>query len=116
MRKKPLSDDIANGGVELTVKRVLAKLMMHVGRICPRILSVDLLLFGKVVTIILVGKPQSGRSEEAMDRFYNDLSAEMRSKDGNCIVLADFNGRVGSSINGYGGFHGEHGLEIRKKW
>ena len=29
------------------------------------------------------------------------LSAEMQSKDGNYILLRDFNGHVGSSIDGY---------------
>ena len=86
---------------------------MDVRRINPRNLSVDLLLCGKVLTIISVYKPHSGRSEEDKNCFCDDLSAEVQSKNGNCIVLRDFIGLVGNWIDGYEGVHGKQGWGIR---
>ena len=80
------------------------------------LLSVNLELFLIVVTIISVYGPQSGRSEEDKDSFYDELSAELQSKNKNCIVLEDFNGHVGNSINEYKGVHkGYGGWGMRNK-
>ena len=70
-------------------------------------LSADLLLCGKVVTIIFVCGPEIGRSAEGKNSFfYDDLSVAVQSKNGNCIVPGDFNGHVGNSLNGYDGVYG----------
>ena len=61
------------------------------------------MLFGKVVTIISVYGSKSGRRR--IDSF-DDLSAEVQSKNVNCIVQGDVNGHIGSSINGYERVHG----------
>ena len=50
------------------VKRKLAKLVLDVRRISPRILSVGLLLLGKVVAIISVYGPQGGENEEILQQ------------------------------------------------
>ena len=71
-------EDTASGSVGLMMKYELAKFVMDVRRISPRILSVDLVLSSKVVTIISVYGPQSGRSEENKNCFHDDLSAEMQ--------------------------------------
>ena len=42
-----------------------------------------------------------------MDRFYTNLSAEMQSKIGNCIILEDFNEHIESLIDEYKGAYGE---------
>ena len=44
-----------------------------------------------------------------------NLSAERRSKIGNCIVLEDFNGHVGSWINGNKGVHKGQKCRIQNK-
>ena len=50
----------------------------------------DLVLSGKLVTIISVYEPQSGRSERNKDRFHDDLSAETQSKIAlYCGILMD---------------------------
>ena len=100
--------------VGLIVKCELAKSVMDVRRISLRILSVDLVLCGKVVTIISVYGLQSGQSEKDKNCFYDDLSTEVQSKNGNCIAL-DVNGHVENSINGYKGVHGGKGWGIRNK-
>ena len=51
------------------VKHELVKSVMDVGRISPRSLFVDLVPSGKVVTVISVYGPQSGRSEEHKNSF-----------------------------------------------
>ena len=96
-------EDTSSKSVGLMVKCKLAKSVMDAGRISPRILSVDLMLCGKVLTIISVYRPQSGRSEEDENYFYDDVSAEVYSKNVNCIVLGNFNGHVGNAIDEYEG-------------
>ena len=51
-----------------------------------RILSLHLVLCGKMVTVIFIYEPQSDRSEKDKDSFHDDTSAEMRSKQGNGII------------------------------
>ena len=87
------------------VKCDFAKLAMDVRRISPRIFSVDMVLCGKAVTNISAHKPHSGLSEIDKRTFCADLGAEVQSKNCNCFVLGDFNGPVGSSIDGYIGVH-----------
>ena len=71
----------------------------------------------KIITIISVFDPQSGRSEEEKDSFYDDLSAEVQSRMGNCIILGDFNGHVGTSVDGYDGIHGGTGMgKTKPRW
>ena len=62
------------------------------------------------MTIISVYGSQRGRNEEDKDRFYDNLSAKIQSKNGNCIVLGEFNGHVGSTINEY------KGVYRRREW
>ena len=63
-----------------------------------------------MVIIISVFGPHRVSSDEDNNNSYNDnLSAEMQSKDGNCILLGNFNGHLGSSIDEYEGIHGRHG-------
>ena len=94
------------------VKRELVKLVMDVRSIIPRNSSQDLVLSGKVMTVFFVYGPRSGRSEEDKDSFYDYLSAEMQSKDENCILLENFSGHIGSSIEGV---HGRQGWGIQQK-
>ena len=94
----------ANGGVGLMVKREIMKKVMDVRRISSRILFVYL--------VLIAYEPQSGRSEEDRNSFYDDLIAEMQSKDRNYFLRGDFNGHVRSSIGGYEE-HGHGGQKWR---
>ena len=42
----------------------------------PRIISTDLVIQGKIMTIISVYGPQSGRSKKEKETFFNELSIE----------------------------------------
>ena len=63
----------------------------------------DLVLREKVVTIIFVYGPQSGRREENKNCFHDDLSAKVQLKNGSCIVRGNLYGHVGNSIDRYEG-------------
>ena len=60
---------------------------MEVRRVSPRIISIDIVVNEKVVTVISVYAPQSGRSEEEKEKLYEDLTAEVQSRHGICFVL-----------------------------
>ena len=62
---------------------------MEVRRVCPRIISLDIVMNKKVVTVISVYATQSGRREEEKEKFYEDLTAEIQSRHGICFVLGD---------------------------
>ena len=51
--------------------------------------------------MISVYCPQSGRSNEEKEMFYDELIAELQKHVENCIVMGDFNRHVGSSIDEY---------------
>ena len=42
---------------------------------------------------------------------YDELIAKMQKHGENCILLEDFDGHVGSSIDGYEGVQGDFGRE-----
>ena len=95
-----------HGGIGLMVKHDLVDSVMEVKRVCPRIISIDVVENKKVVTVILVYAPQSGRSEE--EKFYKTLPAAVQLKHGICFML-DFNLHIGRSFQGYDGIYGEFG-------
>ena len=61
------------------VKHDLVESVMEVRRVSTRIISMDIVVNEKVVTVISVYAPQSGRSEEEKEKFYEDLTAEVQS-------------------------------------
>ena len=99
------------------VKHDLVESVMEVRRVSPRIISIDVVVNEKVVTVISVYAPQSGRSEKEKEKFYEDLTAEVPvlSRHGICFVLEDFYGHVGRSSLGYDGIHGGFGWSERNK-
>ena len=82
---------------------------MEVRRVSPRIISIDIGVNEKKVTVISVYAPHSGRSEEEKEKFDEDRTAEVQSRHGICFVLGDFNGHVERSSLGYDGIHGGFG-------
>ena len=57
----------------------------------------NMVLQGKVATIILVYGPQNGRNEEEKQKLYYDLTAKVQSRKAKRFVLKDFIGHVISS-------------------
>ena len=59
-----IGEETGRGGVGLMVKHDLVESVMEVRRVSPRIIFVDIVVNEKVVAVISVYAPQSGRSEE----------------------------------------------------
>ena len=97
------------------IKHDLVEFVMEVRRVSPRIISIDIVVNEKVVTVISVYAPQSGRSEGKKEKFYEDLTAEVQSRHGICFVLGDFNGHVGRSSLGNDRIHGGFGRGERNR-
>ena len=108
-------EETSHGGVGLMVKHDLVESEIEVRRVSARIISIDIVVNKKMVTVISVYAPQSGRSEEENEKFYEDLTAEVQSRHGICFVLGDFNGHVGRSSLGYDGIHGGFGWGERNR-
>ena len=70
-------EEAGRGGVGLMVKHDLVESVMEVKRVSPRIISIDIVVNEKVVNVISVYAPQSGKSEEEKEKFYVDLTAEV---------------------------------------
>ena len=102
-------EETGRGGVGLMVKHDLVESVMEVRRVFSKIISIDIVVNEKVVTVISVYASQSGRSEEDKEKFYEDLTAEVQSRHGISFVLGDFNGHIGRSSLGYDGIHGGFG-------
>ena len=79
-------EETGHGGIGLMVKHDLVESVMEVRRVSPRIISIDIVVNKKVVTVISVYAPQSGRSEEEKEKFYEDLTAEVQSRHSICFV------------------------------
>ena len=107
--------NIGQGGVAVMVKRDLVDSVMEVKRVSARILVVEIAINGKVLSVISVYGPQSGMSEDEKDQFYDELSAEVQMRNGECLVLGDFNGHVGSQADGFNGVHGGYGWGSRNR-
>ena len=63
--------------------------MMEARRVSAKIISMDIVVNEKVVTVISVYAPQSGRSEEEKEELYEALTAEVRSRHGICFALKE---------------------------
>ena len=70
---------------------------------------------GDVLRLICGYAPQSGRSLEEKQSFYDELKCEwdMHSADDLVICLGDLNGHVGRHTGGFDGMHG--GLGVGQK-
>ena len=108
-------EETGRGGVGLVVNYDLVESVMEVRRVSPRIISIDIVVNEKVVTVISVYAPPRGRSEEEKEKFYKDLTAEVQSRHDICFVLGDFNGHVGRSSLGYDEIHDGFGWGERNR-
>ena len=108
-------EETGRGGVGLMVKHDLVESVMEVRKVSPRITSIDIVVIKKVVTVISVYAPQSGRSEEEKEKFYKSLIAKVQSRHGICFVLGDFSGHVRRSSLGCDGIRGGFGWGERNK-
>ena len=64
-------------GVGLLVSEEVTKRVVDVRRVSDRIIVVDIVIEAEIISIVSVYAPQSGRSAEEKDRFYEDLDREV---------------------------------------
>lgn len=102
-----------DGGVGLLVSEEFCKHVVEVRRVSDRIIAIDIVIEAEIVSIVSVYAPQSGRSAEEKDRFYEDLDREVQGRRSKTIVLGDLNGHVGKNQDGFEGVHGGHGFGKR---
>ena len=62
------------------VRKDLVESLVEVKRVSPRVMALEIAINGKVATVISVYAPQSGRSEEEKDSFYDELSEEVQTR------------------------------------
>jgi len=62
------------------VKLELVESVMEVRRVSARIISMDLVIQEKIMTVISVYGPQSGRKDEEKEKFYDELTTEIKIK------------------------------------
>ena len=99
-----------NNGKLLVEAKALAKITFGFGPsfgTSPAI-TMEIVLNEKVLFIISVYCPQSGRNEED-NQFYNELSQEIIARNGRCIIMEYFNEHVESSVDGFEGVYGGYG-------
>ena len=101
------------GGVGVMVKEELCEKVVDARRVSD---SDDCCFFEEDVLRLICGyDPQSGRSLEEKQSFYDELKCEwdIQSADDFAMCLGDINGHVGRHIDGFDGMHGGYGVGQR---
>jgi len=103
------------GGVGILIKEELCEKVVEVRRKSDRVMAVVLIFEEVVVRVICAHGPQSGRSEEEKDVFYDEMVSEWDLSMAKEFVLGlgDFNGHVGKWTEGFEGVHGGNGVGKR---
>ena len=78
--------------------------------------AMTVVVFEDVQRLICGHTPQSGRSLEERQSFYDELKCEwyMYSAGDLAMCLGDINGHAGRHIGGFDGVHGRNGVGQRK--
>ena len=103
------------GGVGVMVIEVLCGNVVEVRRVINRVMTLVVVFEEDVLRLICVYAPQSGRSLEEKQSFYDELKGEwdMHSAGDLVMCLCDFNGHVGRHIDGFNRVHGGYGIGQR---
>ena len=77
-------------------------------RVNERIMCLKVLIGDKLVTCICAYSPQTGRSAEEKDSFWDQMTSVTGSIPASelSVVGGDLNGHVGTNVDGYDGVHG----------
>ena len=110
-------DSLGIAGVGIVLADKWVDKVVRVDRVSDRIITLELLIGKTVTTFISVYAPQSGRSEEEKDSFYDALRATVaKIADKKLVIIAgDLNGHVGRGSEGYEGIHGGRGYGTRNR-
>ena len=99
------------GGVGFLITETLADKVLSVTRTNHRLMSIRVLVEDKIVHLLSIYAPQTGRAQLEKDSFYNILSDCILAIPSTeyLVVGGDFNGHVGRKATGFNGIHGGHG-------
>ena len=94
------------------VKEELCEKVVGVRRVSGRVMTVAVVFEEDVLRLICGYAPQSGRSFEEKQCFYDKLKCELDMHcAGNLVMcLHDCSGHVGRHIDGFDGVHGGYGV------
>jgi len=97
----------------IDVKRV--NRIIDVKRVNEHIMCLKLLIGDKLVTCICAYAPQTGRSAEEKDSFWDQMISVTGSIPALELIVVggDLNGDVGTNVDGYDGVHGRYGFGER---
>jgi len=86
-----------------------------VKRVNERIVCLKVLIGDKLVTCICACVPQTGRSPEEKDSFWDQMISMTGSIPASQLIVVggDLNGHVGTNVDGYDGVHGRYGFGER---
>lgn len=103
------------GGVGVLVKEELCEKVVEVRRRNDRVMTIVMVFEEEVVRLICGYAPQSGRTREEKECFYDELAGELdvHSEGELVLCVGDFNGHVGKRFDGFEGVHGGNGFGER---
>lgn len=81
--------------------------------VTERILTIEIKQNKQIRTIIGVYGPDDNEKKVSKDAFWEELSYNVETFNGNIYILGDFNGRVGKKDNTYAEIIGDHGENVR---
>jgi exonuclease III len=106
------------GGIGILLREDLVKDVVEVQRMSSRIMSIKLILSGKVCHVVSAYAPQGGRSEEEKAEFWGvlDDSIGRIPEEDILIIGGDLNGHVGKDNKGFEEVMGIYGFGERNEY
>ncbi|MBJ5695526.1 hypothetical protein JGG83_23020, partial [Salmonella enterica subsp. enterica serovar Derby] len=104
-----------NAEVGILIAEKWSDKVVEVKRVNEHLVTVKMVIGMKLVNMVLAHAPQSGRSDDEKDEFWDKLIAMVSGiPDREMVVIAgDLNGHVGVKSDGYEGIHGGFGFGLR---
>ena len=104
-------------GVGILVKQCLAERVLEVDRISDRIIKIKILLGKSVYQIYSTYAPQSGRTAQEKEEFWEALEEEVARVPvvEGVIIGGDLNGHIGSNRDGYAEVMGPYGYGVMNR-
>ena len=106
---------VAEAGVGIMLNRTLVENVIDVIGISERLMIMKLQIGGKILNVFSAYAPQTGRTKDVKDTFWNELYEEIRKipKDDMIWFGGDLNGHIGKDSGGYASVHGGVGYGER---
>ena len=99
---------VCNAGVGLLISDRWIDRIVDVKRVNERIMCLKVLISDMLVTCICAYAPQTGRSAEEKDSFWDQMISVTGSIPASELIVVggDRNGHVGTNVDGFDGVHG----------